>query len=47
MSRLVLVSVTLSGLLLAGCGKYGKPLRQAPQDPDPEKRYTLVEPARS
>ena len=47
MRRLVLVGVTLSGLLLAGCGKYGNPVRQAPQDPDAEKRYSLVEPARS
>ena len=47
MRRLVLVGILLSGLVLAGCGKYGKPVRQAPQDPDAEKRYTLVEPARS
>ncbi len=46
MRRFVLVAIALSGLLLAGCGKYGKPVRQAP-DPDAEKRYTLVEPARS
>ena len=47
MRRFVLIAIALSGLLLAGCGKYGKPVRQAPQDPDAEKRYTLVEPARS
>jgi outer membrane murein-binding lipoprotein Lpp len=44
MRQLVLVAVVLGGLLLASCGKYGKPLRQAPSG---EKRYTLVEPARS
>ena len=47
MRRLVLVGIILSGLVLAGCGKYGKPVRQAPQDPDAEKRCTLVEPASS
>jgi outer membrane murein-binding lipoprotein Lpp len=47
MRRLVLVGIILSGLVLAGCGKYGKPVRQAPQDPDAEKRYTLLEPASS
>ncbi|MFP6605236.1 MAG: hypothetical protein VCC67_13090 [Myxococcota bacterium] len=47
MRRLVLVGIILSGLVLAGCGKYGKPVRQAPQDPDAEKRYTLVEAASS
>ena len=47
MRRLVLVAIVSSGLLLASCGKYGKPVRQAPQDPNAEKRYTLVEPARS
>jgi len=41
------VALLSGGLLLAGCGKYGKPVRQAPQDRDDEKRYTLVEPARS
>lgn len=44
MRRLVLVAIALSGVLLAGCGKYGKPVRKAPQDPDAEKRYTLVKP---
>ena len=47
MRRTLLVAFLSSGLLLAGCGKYGKPVRQAPQDRDGEKRYTLVEPARS
>jgi hypothetical protein len=47
MTRFVLIAITLSALLLAGCGKYGKPVRQAPRDPDAEKRYTLVDPARS
>lgn len=41
MRRAVLTAIVLSGLLLAGCGKYGKPTRQAPQDPDAQTRYTL------
>ncbi len=47
MKRFVLIAIALSALLLTGCGKYGKPVRQEPRDPDAEKRYTLVEPARS
>ena len=47
MRRFVLVGIALSALLLASCGKYGKPVRQEPRDPDAQKRYTLVEPARS
>ena len=47
MRRVLVAALVAGGLLLAGCGKYGKPVRQAPQDRDGEKRYTLVEPARS
>jgi hypothetical protein len=40
-SRLGLLALAISGLLLAGCGKYGKPTRQPPRDRDAETRYTL------
>jgi len=40
--RRLAVALLASGLLLAACGKYGKPTRQAPsQDRGAETRYTL------
>lgn len=40
-AALLLLLFGLSGLLVAGCGKYGKPTRHAPRDQPAETRYTL------
>ena len=36
-SRVALIAATAATLLLVGCGKYGKPVRQPPQRPEPKQ----------